>query len=317
MKRRTLLLSATAFASLGGRAIAQTAGPIRVIGPPNDGFKAVHYARRAGIFRTYGLNVEITIINSGAAAAAALIGGSADVAYTNITTTITAHNKSLPIQILAPGALFNSDARMTTAILALTDGTVRTGRDLNGKTVGAVSLGDSMSAGFQAWIDQTGGDSKTVKIVEVPASAAVQMLEEGRVSAVAVNEPAVTQAVATGKARALANPNDAIAKTFLSALFAVMGPASDKTPDAMRRFAQAVHEASAYTNTHLAETVDLVAGYSGIAPEVVARSARFTDAEYVESALIQPVIDVLVRYGITDRVFPAQDVISPYVLKRR
>ncbi len=315
MKRRAALAATAAFALLGRGANAQTS-TLRVIGPPNDGFKAVFYAIRAGLFAKNGLTVQTTLVNSGAAAAAALIGGSADVAYTNMTTLVTAHAKAIPMQILAPGAIFNSSAAKTTsAMLVLTDAPIQTGRDLNGKTIGSVALGDTMSASVLAWIDQNGGDSSTVKIIEAPASAAVQMLQEGRISAAAVNEPAVTQAVSTGKARALANPNVAIAKTFLQALFAVMAPAADKVPQAMRRFALSMHEASLYTNAHLSETVDIVASYSGIAPEVVARSARFTDAEYADPALIQPAIDVLAKYNLIARGFPAQEIISPHALK--
>ncbi len=317
MNRRTALLTTAVLGSLGRPAFAQTAAPLRVIGPPNDAYKPVYYGIRANIFAQYAVSVEATIINSGAAAAAALIGGAADIAFTNITTLVTAHNKSIPMQALAPGGFFSSDAKMTAALLVRSEGPVHSGADLSGKTVGSVSLGDTLAAAIQAWIDQNGGNSRTVKIIEVPASAAVEMLEQGRVSAVAVNEPAVTQALATGKARALANPNTAIAKSFLSSLFAVMGPAADKNPEAMRRFAQAMHESSLYTNTHLPETVDLVASYSGVAPEIVAHSARISAAEYAEPALVQPVIDVLVKYGITDRAFPAQDIISPYALKRR
>jgi NitT/TauT family transport system substrate-binding protein len=317
LKRRAALVATVGLAVLGrGRALAQT-GPLHVIGPPNDGYKAVHYGVRAGIFRKYGVEVEATLINSGAAAAAALIGGTADVAYTNATTLIAAHGKGIPIQIVAPGAIFVADGKMQTAIVTLKDGPVRSGRDLNGKTVGSVSLGDTMAASIQAWIDQSGGDSHTVKIIEVPASAVVQMLQEGRVAAAAVNEPAASQAIATGNVRGIVNPNSAIAKTFLAAMFVDMAPAAEKNAEAMRRFAQAMHEASTYTNAHMAETVDLVAGYSGIAPDVVARSARFTDAEYADPALVQPVIDVLVKYGIIDHGFPATEIISPYALKRR
>ncbi len=315
MKRRTALAAAAAFALMGRRADAQATPALRVIGPPNDGFKAVFYAVRAGIFAKNGIAVETTLVNSGAAAAAALIGGSADVAYTNMTTLVTAHVKAIPMQILAPGPIFvSSTAKMTSAMLVLTDAPIQTGRDLNGKTIGSVALGDTMSASVLAWIDQNGGDSSTVKIIEAPASAAVQMLQEGRISAAAVNEPAVSQAIATGKARALANPNVAIAKTFLQALFAIMAPPAD--PQTMRRFAASMHEASVYTNAHLPETVDIVAGYSGIAPDVVARSARFTDAEYADPALIQPAIDVLAKYTLIPHAFPAQDLISPYALKR-
>jgi NitT/TauT family transport system substrate-binding protein len=318
MKRRTMLLSGAAFASVGPGAFAQSQPSLHVIGPPNDGFKAVYYGVKAGIFQKYGLNVAVSLINSGAAAAAALIGGTADIAYTNITTLISAHNKDVAMQALAPGALFNgAAAKLTSAILVPKDGPIRSGRDLDGKVVGSVSLGDTMSAAIQAWVDQHGGDSHTIQIIEVPASAAVQMLQTGRASAVTVNEPAVTQAIATGSVRALANPNIAIAGRFLEALFAVMAPVAEKNPEAMRRFAQAMHESSLYTNSHLSETVDLVASYSGIAPDVVARSTRFIDAEYLDPALIQPVIDVLVKYGITNPAFPATDIISPYALKRR
>jgi NitT/TauT family transport system substrate-binding protein len=315
VKRGTALAATAAFALAGRGANAQTASTLRVIGPPNDGFKAVFYAIRAGIFAKNGVTVQTTLVNSGAAAAAALIGGAADIAYTNMTTLVTAHAKAIPMQIVAPGPVFTSTtAKMTSAMLVLTDSPIQTGRDLNGKTIGSVALGDTMSASVLAWIDQNGGDSSTVKIIEAPASAAVQLLQEGRISAAAVNEPAVSQAISTGKARALANPNVAIAKTFLQALFAIMAPATD--PQAMRRFAQSMHEASVYTNAHFAETVDLVAGYSGIAPDVVARSARFTDAEYADPALIQPAIDVLAKYTIIAHGFPAQELISPYALKR-
>jgi len=315
VKRGAALAATAAFALVGRGANAQAMSTLRVIGPPNDGFKAVFYAIRAGIFAKNGLTVEPTLVNSGAAAAAALIGGSADVGYTNVTTLVTAHARAIPIQILAPGPVFNSSAaKMTSAMLVLTDAPIQTGRDLNGKTIGSIALGDTMEASVRAWVDQNGGDSTTVKIIEAPASAAVQMLQEGRISAAAVNEPAVSQAISSGKTRALANPNVAIAKTFLQGLFAIMAPATD--PPAMRRFAQSMHEASLYTNAHLSETIGLVAGYSGATPDVVARSARFTDAEYADPALIQPAIDVLAKYNIIAHGFPAQDLISPYALKR-
>lgn len=317
LRRRSALLGTALLlvAPRAARAQGQLQPTIRVIGPPNDGFKPVFYGVRSGIFRKYNLNVEPTLINSGNAAAAALIGGAAEVAYTNITTAITAHAKGLPLQIIAPGLLLTTETNGTSAILVLKDGPIRSGRDLNGKNIGLLALGDSMQASVQAWIDQNGGDSRTVKMIEVPPSSVVQMLEEGRVSAAGINEPAVSQAIAGGKVRVIANPLTAIAKAFLAALFGVMGPAADKYPEAMRRFARAMRESSAYTNKHMAETVELVASYSGATPEAVARSVRMTDADYAEPVLIQPVIDVLVKYAVVDRAFPAADLVSPYALR--
>ncbi len=298
------------------RAGAQTAPVIRVIGPSNDGIKAVYYGIASGIFRKYGLTVQANAIGSGGAAAGAIISGGADVAFTNITAIVAAHNKGIPMQIIAPASLYRSEAPIN-AMVVLKDAPIHTGRDLNGKVLGSVSLGDTLATAMQAWVDATGGDSHTVKIVEIPASTAVGALEEGRVAAVAMNEPFVAQAVASGKARVLTHPMDTIASRSEGGAFAVMAPAAAKTPDAMRQFATAMHESAAYTNTHLAETVALVASYSGIAPDVVAHSVRILDPDYVDVRNIQPVIELLAKYGVIERSFPAQDIISDFALKPR
>ena len=83
----------------------------------------------------------------------------------------------------------------------------------------------------------------------------------------------------------------------------------------MARFARGFHEASAYTNAHQAETVDLVASYTHATPETIAKMARAVDPEYVEARNLQPVIDVLARYGAIDKTFSAQDLISSVALK--
>jgi NitT/TauT family transport system substrate-binding protein len=317
MRRGVFVASlALPFMGLSSRAGAQNLTSLRVVGPPNDGFKTIYYAIRAGLFRKYGVAVEPVTIGSGTAAAAALIGGSADIAYTNVSAVLLAHGRGLPIQILAPAVWYTS-TNSVTAMLVAQDSSISTARDLNGKTVGSVSLGDNTYASILAWTDQNGGDSRSVKIIEVPSSLAAQALEEGRVSAVVLNEPTVSQAIATGKARLFAHPQDAIAPRFEAAAFAVMGPEAEKNADAMKRFALAIHESALYTNAHLPETIALVAAYSGISADVVAHSVRMTDPEYLEVRYIQPVIDVLAKYGILQKPFPARDVISALALAAR
>lgn len=70
-----------------------------------------------------------------------------------------------------------------------------------------------------------------------------------------------------------------------------------------------------YTNTHLAETVPLVASFTGVPGADVARSTRAIDSEYEDARELQPVIDFLYRYKQIDRQFDARELISPLVLK--
>jgi NitT/TauT family transport system substrate-binding protein len=286
---------------------------IRAVGPPNDGFKAVFYGAKSGIFKKYGLDVQTSIVASGAAAAAALSGGAADIAYTNILTLVQAHTHNVPMVFVASGNL-QVAGKTQTDMLVLADSPIKTGKDLSGKTIGSSSLRDINAAASMAWIDKTGGDSKTVKVVEVPASAGAAFLEEHRADAVTLNEPAVSQALATGKIRILAPPYDAVG-TGMTAGFAAMAPYVTANRDVMERFAKAMHEASTYTNTHLPETVELVAAYSGVPADVVAKSVRFVDAEFLEPRYLQPMIDLCARYQLIDKNFPAAEVISTVAVK--
>ena len=42
---------------------------------------------------------------------------------------------------------------------------------------------------------------------------------------------------------------------------------------------------------------------------------RIIDPEYVEVRNIQPLLDVCVKYGVLDRAFPAEEIISPVAVK--
>ena len=166
-----------------------------------------------------------------------------------------------------------------------------------------------------AWIDKTGGDSKSVHVIEIPTSVGAAALAEGRVDAVTMNEPFVSQALADGKVRVLAKPYEAVGTKIMTAGFAAMATLVDRNADTMARFARGMHDAAAYTNTHLPDTVSLVARYSGAAPDVIAKSTRMVDAEYLDPANLQPLVDLSARYGLIDRVFPATEIISSAAVK--
>jgi NitT/TauT family transport system substrate-binding protein len=315
MKRaESIAFLGAALCLTGRRAAAQTPAVLHAAGPPNDGFKAMYYGVSSGIFAKYGLTVQITAVNNGAAAAAALIGGDDDVAMVNILTLIQAHIKGIPMRMIAPNFLVTAD-KPNVACLVLKDSPLRTGRDLVGKTVATPGLGDINVIATNAWVEQSGGDPKTIRFVELPTSAAVQFLEAGRADASCVIEPFVGQAMASGKVRVLAYTMAAIGKQLQVGSYVVMEPVVEKKFDAMTRLARGLHESSLYTNTHLAETVDLVAGYSGAPPDAIAKMNRVIDPEYCDVRMVQPVIDAMARYGGIDKPFPAADIISSAALK--
>lgn len=287
---------------------------IRVAAPPNDDFKSVYYGIRAGIFKRYGLDVQATLVNSGSAAIAGVVGGSLQVALTSLPAVFQAHLRGIPIKIAAPAHVYLSE-KPTEMLVVGRDSAIKSGHDFNGKTIGSLSLRDLNATATFAWIDQNGGDSKTVKTIELPGAAVIAALEDGRIVGATLSAPFIDDAVTSGKARLFAKSYDAIGKRFLSAAFVASNDFITANTDAMTRFARAMRECTAYTNTHLAETVDLVASYSGVDAAVIAKSHRMIDAETVDPRMIQPVIDTAAKYGMIDRPFSAEEIIASTVLR--
>lgn len=289
---------------------------IHVAGPPIDDYKPVFYAIQSGLFKKYGLNVDTTITSSGSAALAAVAGGSIQVAFTSLPAVLQAHVRGVPFKVVAPAQWYLADAP-TSMMIVKKDGTVQSGRDLNGKIVATSSLKDLNQTASLAWIDANGGDSKTVKMIELPSSAIAAAIEDGRIDAATIADPFLSAAINSGQARVLSHSYDAIGKKFETSVYVSMNDFVESHQDAMRRFARAMHDSIVYTNTHLPETVNLVASYSGVEPAVVAKTIRAIDPEYIDPHNLQPMIDIGVKYGPIARSFDANDLIASTALRAR
>jgi NitT/TauT family transport system substrate-binding protein len=309
-----LLLVALALSSAHVATAQPELTTIRVAGPPNEGYKDVYYAIQSGLFAKYGLQVEPRITNGGAVALAGLAGGSYDVAYTNLVPVLQAHLRGLPFQIVAPSTMFLSD-RMQNAMLVVKDSPLKTAKDLNGKIIGTQSLQDLNSVAMRAWIDKNGGDASTLHVIEVPSAAAVAALTSHRIDAMALSEPLLTMAVATGKVRVFARPQAAIAERFQAQAFVATSDFVTAHPDVMAKFAKAMHESAIYNNAHLKDTIGLVSSFSAVPPDVIAKSVRSIDGDYVAPRDVQPLIDFAAKYGMIPHAFPAEDIISSAALK--
>ena len=287
---------------------------IHVAGPPNEGYKDVYYAVQSGLFAKYGLDVQPRIVNGGAVVLAGLAGGSYEVGYSNLLPVLQAHLHGLAFQIVSPSTMFMSD-RMQNAMLVAKESPLRAAHDLNGKTIGTQSLQDLNSVAMRAWIDKNGGDSKTIHVLEVPSAAAVAALTEHRIDAMALSEPLLGEALATGKVRVFARPQGAIADHFQAQVFVALSDFVSTHADAMSKFAKAMHESALYNNAHMNETVPLVASFTGVPADVIAHSVRAIDGEYASPRYIQPLIDAAAKYGMIAHDFPAAEIISPAALK--
>jgi NitT/TauT family transport system substrate-binding protein len=314
LKRAAFTVMLTAAAA--GRALPAPAqvvtAKLRVGTNVADNVTDLLWAKATGMFAKAGLDVDVEKLTSGAAVIAAVLGGSLDIGRSSLLPLISARAHGIPVQLIAPAEMGLADDP-SGAIVTLKDSPVRTGRDLNGQTLPSPALKDYFEITLRAWIDQNGGDSSTVKFIELPVGADLAALESGRVAAAALANPILASVLATGKVRVIGRPNAAIGKRFLlTAWFATESLIAQK-PDALARLASTLHQAMTYTQAHPAEAATVTAPFWGVDASIIAAMPRRPAADALEAKDVQPLIDIAVRYGVIDKPMQAETMIAPAV----
>lgn len=312
--RRAFVALTAAFAAAGGRAGAQGAKVLRIASAPNDDVTPLLYAQAAGLFAREGLDIRIQASNSGAAVAAAVAGGSMEIGKSSIMGLVAAHRRGLPFVMIAPAGLYTSENPVV-AMLVAKDGALRAPRDLDGKTISVPALGDLYAIANAAFVDQAGGDSKTLKFIEMPSSASPQAIIDRRIDGATMTTPLLVTALDTGKLRVLGHPFDAIAKRFIQAAFFATSDFVEKNRDVVDRFQRVMRTAAIYANAHHAETAPMLAKFTKEDPKLVARMPRTLAGTGLDPALVQPVIDLAARYKAIPAAFDARAMIDPKAAK--
>src|SRR5262249_12505850 len=144
MRRAAALLALSAAplaAPRRGGAQAAPAGALRIGVQLDDGSAPILWAKNAGLFEKAGLAVDIQKFTSGTAAAAAVAGGSLEIARSNPVALVTAHAKDVPFQVIAPVDSYHTD-HPDLGMIVLTGSKLAAARDFEGKTIAVSALGD-------------------------------------------------------------------------------------------------------------------------------------------------------------------------------
>jgi NitT/TauT family transport system substrate-binding protein len=283
---------------------------IRFTSSPSDDLRPLLYAQSAGLFQKAGLNVVIDKASSGGVVAQSVIGGAEDIGKASLLSLIAAYARGVPFAMIAPSAIHRRDDA-NSGILIAANSPIKSVLDLQGKVVGCTAIGDIGYLGTRGMIDAQGGDSSTVKWVEIPTTVLGAAIEQGRVDAGMTTEPYMSKDLASGRFRILADMLNGYSRPMIleSAFFATRDYVA-KNRDAVARFAKVMQQASAYANTHVSQTLPLMVSFSGMDPDAAAKMHKTFTALTFDSDQIQPVIDAAAKYKIIPKGFSARDMLA-------
>jgi NitT/TauT family transport system substrate-binding protein len=143
---------------------------------------------------------------------------------------------------------------------------------------------------------------------EMPAA-----LEANRVDAAALFEPSITLAMATGKYKVLGNTSSVVAPHWLTSVWFSTDAYVQQNPDATRRFVSAIRQGAMWSNSHIAQSSDILVKYTKLDPDLAGRMVRDQQGTVLSPELLQPNLDVLARYN----ALPNPVTVSQLVWKPR
>ena len=274
---------------------------------PVDVAANVFYAQDLGLFAKAGLDVQTQAMASGPVLAQAVAGGALDVGVSNVATIGAARLRGLPFRFIAPAAVVLPGTKPTDVVMVAQDSTLRPGASLNGKTIAINGLKDLQEIEARGWVDKFGGESSTIRFVEVPFPAMGGALQEKRADIIFPTEPFSTADTNVGKV--IGDAFDGVGPRFMLLGWFAANSWLAAHPDLAAKFVTALRQASDWANTHHAESAQMLVNHTKMPAAVADKMVRATYGTTLDPAMLTPVLDLAVRYGLMPQAVSANDLI--------
>jgi NitT/TauT family transport system substrate-binding protein len=306
MKRRVAIERITGGLALAAfPRVARAAELLRAALLPVDPAASIYYAQDQGFFGEVAIEPQIQVIQAGSAVVSAVLANAIDVGWSNPISIAAARLRGLPLSCIAAGGVY-VEHEVTAGILVPKNSPAKTARDLNNKTMGVSGLQTLGQWGPAAWIDKNGGDSRTIKWVEMPFPDMPLALAQERVDAAYAAEPFITL---SKEGRVFADAFAAIAPRFTIGAWVTTQEYADAHRDLIARFARAMAKAATWGNEHRDQSAAILSKYSKLDPAVTKSMVRVTYATRLLAVEMQPVIDLAVHYGTLRSSIRASDLV--------
>jgi len=308
-------------------ASAQTPAPLqppplqmKIATSPQAATAESYVALEQGFFKKYGLDVTIETAAKGAGSAVAgiVVSKAADVGEADIIALCAAAEHGIPLSVLAPSNVYFPSSAAINVLAVGANSPYRTGKDINGKVVGAPSLEGPAKISAAKWLDDHGADLATIKFIELPVVTMAAALQNGTIAAAMISEPALTTAGDT--VRVLGRSyQDGYGKTFQVSYWFATPEWVKANPEAAHRFALAMRDTAQWTNDPKnTERYGLILQkYAHFPDDVIKKMGRANYGLAIDMPLAQPLIDAGIKYHSLHKECPAKDFVAPTALVGR
>jgi NitT/TauT family transport system substrate-binding protein len=296
--RRSSLAAMTsllAAARLGGIAEGADLTPLAFGTMLGDAGAESIYALEQGYFRDAGFDAKLTVLNNTASLASAVAGDSLAIGFGSCIPIGRAFLSGIKFKYIAPAAVYEGPPTPN-VVMAAKNATYTSGKDLNGQVVAVNGLNDLTHYETLAWLDQTGGDLKQIRVIEIPFSEIPIALAQGRVAAGSLAEPFTTAALDTCKV--IGDAAAPVGKRYMVTGWFSSEAWLEKNAADAKKLQNMLLQTAKWANAHHALTAPILAKYNKVTVDVAMKMTRSRYGETKpQASMLQPVLDLASKYG--------------------
>ena len=271
---------------------------------------AMFMAMEKGFFKAEGLELETVPLAGGAPIINGVVSGDLQFGWTNVISLYQARVEGFDFKLVAGGATNVKAKHESHAIQVANNSSVKSAKDLHGKTVAVNTLNNIVHLMAMAWIDKNGGSSSKVKFVEVPFPQMEATLSAGKVDAISVHEPFATAALEKGGVRELAQPWGDVLPKFLIASWFASEKWLAKNKETGQAFVRSINRGIDAIKADPEGSRAAMIKWAGLKPELAGKIGLPVFEKTLSEKDLQATIDLTLKYKLISKGFKAREVIS-------
>jgi NitT/TauT family transport system substrate-binding protein len=256
-----LTLTMILWAASGTSCAAAEPDTIRVTIQPTVTALPLVVADKKGMFAKRGIVSKWTVAQVPISNSISTLGRQFDVMTGTYPALTAASGQGIPVVLITGGAL-DTPKVPTSNIIARSDNGIRTFKQLEGKTVGALTLAGSIHFALLNVLQKQGVDLDSIHWVVATEPQLPDLLRAGRVDAIEEIEPFASAAISAGGI-ALGDPLREIGDRAYIGVWLSERSWADNNKDLILRYAQSMDEGADWISSNTDEAKTILGSYTG------------------------------------------------------
>lgn len=236
----------------------------------------IPYGVEEGIFEKHGLDVEIDYSQGGAAMLPAIETGTYDIGVLNPLTVLIANDQGLDMRLVSGFSYAHAKGDDVSGIVIRKDSGITSFEDLAGAETAVNLIQTQWDLSLMGAIENQGGDPASLNFLEIPFPDMAAQLEQGNIDAAYLPYPFLPTALENEDNELLGYPIQESMPGMPMLVSTTSAEFAQENPETVQKFAEALEEVMAATNSNEAAIRELLPEFMGLSPEA-AQSALLED----------------------------------------